>query len=218
MNRHPTSMGIPLALIFALLFGFFAFLIVIGIRTDGARPSSPTTGELTPTTSGPTRPTQISPSKPVGPVRLEPSQVVVSSELSPDHRGDNLIDGDVGTAWRDASLHGDGAVITFTFPKAETVSAVILQGLTVDTEFHRSYRIRQFRLTPGNDSDMLEAEMPDTPEPFRVDLGGVVTSSIRLEVLSTYPAEAGAGEAATEELALAEIEILGRVSLDDTGE
>lgn len=51
--------------------------------------------------------------------------------------------------------------------------------------------------------------MSDTPEAFRVDLGGVTAEVVMIEVISTYAAEPDEVGPATEELAVAEIEILG---------
>lgn len=109
--------GIALGMLVALLV-FFAVLVVLGIRTDQARPSTTTAQGTTLTTMSFTRPTPSITSNPVGPVRLQPAEVVVSSELSEDYGAERLFDGDASTAWRDAFLHGDGAVITIELTRA----------------------------------------------------------------------------------------------------
>lgn len=112
--------GIGLGMLAALLV-FFGVLVVLGIRTDQARPSTTTVQGTTLTTLSSTRPTPSITSSPVGPVSLKPAEVVVSSELSEDYGAERLFDGDASTAWRDASLHGDGAVITIEFERPETI-------------------------------------------------------------------------------------------------
>lgn len=189
---------------------FFAVLVVLGVMREEA-PSTSTTIVTTTTTLPADRPTtSITFGEPVGLVALEPSEIVVSSELSADHTAQRLIDGDASTAWRDDSMHGDEATIELMFEQPVTVFAVVIQGLADDEEFHRSHRMRRFRLSLGSDTGYQEVEMPDTREPFRVDLGGVATSVVTIEVLSTYPSESTGGEPALEELAVAEVVILGK--------
>ena len=200
--------GIGLGMLAALLV-FFAVLVVLGIRTDQARPSTTSMHGTTLTTSSFTRPTPSIASSPVGSMSLQPAEVVVSSELSEDYGAERLFDGDASTPWRDASLHGDGAVITIEFERPETIFAVVIRGLEDDSEFHRSFRMRRFHLDPGKDGLPQEVEMPDTPEAFRVDLGGVTAEVVTIEVISTYAAGPDEVGPATEELAVAEIEILG---------
>jgi hypothetical protein len=206
---RPHGTGIGLGMLAALLV-FFAVLVILGIRTEQARPSITTTihGTVLTTTSV-TRPTPSITSNPVGPVSLQPATVVVSSELSAEYGAERLFDGDASTAWRDASLHGDGTVITLNFERPVTIFAVVIRGLEDDSEFHRSFRIRRFHLDPGKDGLPQEVEMPDAPEAFRVDLGGVAAEVVTIEVISTYTAEPDEVGPATDELAVAEIEILG---------
>ena len=201
------------ALTVALAVGvlFFIGLIVVGIMRSGEMASTATSTSVETTTStvatGAVRP---EPAEPVGPRRLQPTSVIVSSQLSDEHGPDNLFDGDPDTAWRDAGLHGEGAVLAFRFDTPVEVGAVVISGIGDDEEFHRSFRIRDLRLGFGEAGEPREAELPDSPEPYRIDLGGVATDVITLEVLTTYPAEGRGDEPPAEELAVSEVEILGR--------
>ncbi len=89
---------------------------------------------------------------------------------------------------------------------------MVISGLADDRQFHRSFRIRGFRLDFDGAAAPVEGELPDSPEPYRIDLGGIETSVLTLEVLSTYPGETQDGQPPTEELAVSEVEILGRQS------
>ena len=100
--------------------------------------------------------------------------------------------------------------MTFTFDTPVRVDAVVISGIADDAVFHKSDRIRTFRLDPGGGGELVEGEIPDEPDPHRVDLGGVVTSLIVLEVVSTYRGEEHDGDPPTEQLAVAEVEILGQ--------
>lgn len=200
-----------LSVIFAVAMLLFAGLLVAAVWWgEEVSPTStvnePTTSTTAAATSG------IEPAEPVGPRPLQPVRVSASSQLSDDHSPESLVDGDVETAWRDAALHGDDAVLTFKFDGPVEVYAVVISGVGDDREFHRSFRIRDFRLRFGEGAPPVEGELPDSPEPYRIDLGGIETELLILEVLSTYPGEAQDGEPATEELAVGEVEILGRPS------
>ena len=208
-DRGAFSPTVALSVAFAAIFLFFVGLVVAGImRADEVASTSTSVETTTSTTAIAT--TSIEPAEPVGPRRLQPSRVSASSQLSDDHGPENLVDGDVETAWRDAALHGDDAVLTFEFDSPVEVYAVVVSGIADDRDFHRSFRIRGFRLHFGEAAAPVEGELPDSPEPHRIDLGGIETEVMTMEVLSTYPGETQDEEPATEELAVSEIEFLGR--------
>lgn len=210
-GRRPTYSGGVLTVGFGLGLVFMVVLVAIAIGRDESLPSETTVPRVPATsTSSSIPPTQALSSDPVGPRPLQPSGVVASSELSDEYGAENLVDGAVETVWRDASMHGDEAVMTFSFEGAVRVNAIVLHGIPDDEAFHRSYRIRGFRLDPGGGGALVEGEAPDSTEPYRIDLGGVETSVVALEVVSTYPGEPHGDQSATEELAVAEIEILGQ--------
>lgn len=143
------------------------------------------------------------------PQAIEPATVTASSELSSEFTAQNLVDGNTQTPWRDDGLHGDGAVISLSFPEPVRVDAVVITGLPDDEAFHQSYRIRAYRLDVGDGTAIIEGEIPDSPEPFRIEVGGAITPTVTLEVLSTYPGEPHGGQPAAEELAVAELEVIG---------
>lgn len=186
---------------------FFIVLVVLALGREEASPSTTLQAEVaTSTMSEPNTPFA---GDPVGPVPLEPVRVSASSELSPEFGAENVADGDPTTAWRDASRHGEGAALTFSFAEPVSVLAVVIAGLPDDEAFHNSYRIHELSLVTGG-GEVIEDEIPDSPEPFRLQVGNEETHEVTLEVISTYAGEPHGGEPAREELAIGEIEILGR--------
>lgn len=218
-RRQPRSLAVPTSNAARVITGFF---IVAGIflgglviyslpSADPSQPASIVREEVTETTSSAANRNQVAPpGEPAGPRRLVPSRIVVTSALGPDFGGENLIDGSLSTVWRDADLHGDGAAITLTFDQAIVATGLIITPLTDDTAYHVSYRLRHLRIDTGGTQPFLEVEVPDVAAPYRVDLGGLETRQIVLEVVDTYAAVAHGDVPAAEQLAIAEIEILGR--------
>lgn len=207
----PSFSGGVISILFGLAAVLFVVLLVVALGRGDPVPSSTT---ITATSTVPsvdaTTPIETSPRESAAPTVLTPDAVVASSELTEEFQASNLADGDPETVWRDASRRGDGAALTFRFDAPITVTAVVVWGVPNDEAFHQSYRIRRFRLDLGGGAPVVEGEIPDSPEPFRLDLGGVETSAVTLEVVSVYPGEPHDGEAAADELAVAEVELWGR--------
>lgn len=200
----PTGAGVITAGFVAVLV-LMAALVVLSVgRTDEAV----STTLVSPTTIAFVSSASPFVGDPVGPRPVEGAHVSASSELSPEFGAGNLIDGDTATVWRDASRRGEGATVTFSFAEPVTVDAVVVAGNPDDDEFHTGYRVHGVRVVLG-DGEVVEGEIPDSPEPFRIQIGGRETDEVTVEVTSTYPSEPHGGEPGSEELAIGEIEILG---------
>lgn len=208
VRSTPFSGGV-LTLSFVLGLLFLVVLLVIALGED-EDPSPTTVSPTVPATTSTSESAAPFSGDPAGPRSLTPSEVVASSELSTEFAATNLVDGDTDTVWRDASLNGDDALLTFRFDQSVTLDAVVIIGIPDDEAFHRSFRIRGFRLDPGGGAPPVDDEVPDSPAPHRIDLGGIETTGIVLEVLSTHAAESHGEAPAAEELAVAEVEIVGR--------
>jgi hypothetical protein len=208
MGPHAVTVSVVSAVLLGALVVFFAVLAFLGYRMQ--EPVATTTGETVVTTTTLMREPMTSIGGTVGPQILVPEEVVVSSQLDGEYGPENLLDGDPGTAWRDDALHGEGAAIILSFDQPVRLFAVILQGLDDESEFHQSHRIQRFVLNFGGTDGPQEVEVPDSHDPFRIDLGGVTVDRIEISVLSTYPGEAVGSEPAREELAVGEIQILGQ--------
>lgn len=203
--------GVPRSGAGAITAGFVAVLVlmvalvVLSVgRTDEAAPTT----LVSPTTVAPVSSASTFVGDPVGPRPLEGADVSASSELPPEFGAGNLTDGDPATVWRDASRRGEGAAVTFSFPEPVTVVAVVVAGDPDDDAFHTSYRVHGVRVVLGG-GEVVEGEIPDSPEPFRIQVGGRETDEVTVEVTSAYPSEPHGGEPGSEELAIGEIEILG---------
>lgn len=183
VRSTPFSGGV-LTVYFGLGLVFLVVLLVVALGGDDDPPPT-TVSPTVPATTSNSEPAAPFSGDPVGSRSLTPNGVVASSELSTEFAATNLVDGDTDTVWRDASLHGDGALLTFRFDQSVTVDAVVIIGIPDDEAFHRSFRIRGFRLDPGGGAPTVEDQVPDSPDPYRIDLGGIETTGIVLEVLST---------------------------------
>jgi len=133
---------------------------------------------------------------------LLPVAAEASSELSGDFAAANLIDGDPATVWNDSSLNGDGARLTFRFEPAATISAVVFENLSDMVRFRRNYRIREYEISFDPGTSAVTGVLEDSNEAQTVSMPPVVTSTVVINVLSTYPAENVQGAAPFQELAL----------------
>lgn len=193
---------------FVAVLALMVVLVVVSLgRTE--EPAPTTVAPPTTVTTASSASTFVG--DPVGPRPLQPAQVSASSELSPEFGVANLTDGDPATVWRDAARRGEGASVTFSFADPVSVLAVVVAGIPDDVAFHTSYRIHAVKLVLGS-GEVFEGEVPDSPEPFRIQVGGEETDQVTLEVITTYPSEPHSEEAGREELAIGEIEILGSPS------
>lgn len=203
--------GVPRSGTAVITAGFVAVLVLmvaLVVLSIGCTDEAAPTTLVSPTTAASISSATTFVGDPVGPQPLEGAHVSTSSELSPEFEAGNLTDGDPASVWRDASRRGEGATVTFSFAEPVTVIAVVVAGNADDDEFHTSYRAHGVRVVLG-DGEVVEGEIPDSPEPFRIQIGGRETDEVTLEVTSTYPSEPHGGEPGSEELAIGEIEILG---------
>ncbi|NNF64969.1 MAG: discoidin domain-containing protein [Acidimicrobiia bacterium] len=150
------------------------------------------------------------PVEPPGP--LVPDGIEASSELSPDFAPGLMLDGDLTTAWNDASLHGDGATLTFRFATPATFDRLIITNLSDPDRFIRNYRLRGYAISIDGAPPAIVGELQDTPAPQTIELGGAQGSVVTLSVASTFASEATDSGPGFEELAIAEVEFIGRVS------
>ena len=145
------------------------------------------------------------PAAPVTPVAIE-----ASSTSSDGATPAMLIDGDTETVWHDASLHGEGASLTFQFDRQIAFETMTVSNLTDGVRFARNFRVRGFSVEIAGASAPISGELEDTQAPQTIDLGGGVGDSVTIRVTSTYAAESVDGQAPFEELAISEISFTGR--------
>lgn len=190
-----------IAVVLAVVVG--GALIWLAIR-GGDDPEEPGT-EDTSTTS-----TVVEEAAPVQ--EIIPVSVVCSSEYSERLRCENLIDGDTATYWNDNSLRGVGAMFTITFPTAVQLTQVQFWNVADNLSFRRNYRINGVEITP-NDApgvQFVENLNNENTGPLVVSTPTTETTQLVIRITSTHPSEDVGGNAAFDELALAEIRFWGR--------
>lgn len=208
-GRDPVRVGVVVVAVVLILVAGFVILVDVVAETDVAPPSESVEPDPVPSTTEPSAATEdTAPVSPPGPI--VPDAVEASSELSPDFGPGLLVDGDLTTAWNDASLHGDGATLTFRFATPVTFDRLIITNLSDPDRFIRNYRLRAYAISLDGAVQQITGELEDTPDPQVIDLGGVVGSVVTLSVVSTFTAEATDAGPGFEELAIAEVEFIGR--------
>ena len=142
--------------------------------------------------------------------QLIPTSASASSSFSDAFGPQNLIDDDPHSYWNDDSLRGDGAELVLDFPVAAAIERVVIQNVVDETAFTRNYRIRGYEITTDDAASPLTGELTDTQDPQTIQLVTAATTRLTLRVTSTYPAESVDGQTPFDELAVAEVTVLGR--------
>lgn len=208
-ERNPVRVGVAVVAVVLVLVAGLVIIVNGAAESDVVPPSESAESDPVPSTSEPPAATEdTAPVAPPGPIA--PDAVEASSELSPDFGPGLLVDGDLTTAWNDASLHGDGATLTFRFATPATFDRLIVTNLSDPDRFIRNYRLREYTISIDGAAQQITGELEDTPDPQVIELGGVVGSVVTLAVVSTFAAEATDAGPGFEELAIAEVEIIGR--------
>lgn len=140
---------------------------------------------------------------------LIPTSVSASSQLNDSFAASNLIDNDTDTEWQDQNQRGNGATISFTFAQPVRIVSIEVVNLPDDTRFKQNYRIKGYVIVVDDLSIELSGELEDSNEPQRIQVGTVGTTTLTLEVRTTYPAQAVGDKPPFTELALADIRFFG---------
>ena len=209
-GRDPVWVGVAAVAVVLVLIVAFVVVANGAGETDAVPPIESAEPEATAAATEPPGPIEdTAPVTPAGP--LVPDGIEASSELSPDFAPGLMLDGDLTTAWNDASLHGDGATLTFRFSAPTTFERLIITNLSDPDRFTRNYRLREYAISIDGAAPATTGELQDTPAPQTVELGGARGSVVTLTVVSTFAAEATDSGPGFEELAIAEVEFIGSV-------
>ena len=170
--------------------------------TEATDPSSTTTTS----TAAPTAQTT-----PVN-EQLAVADVRASSRFNDSLGPLNVVDGDAGTYWNDASAQGVDAELTFVFDAPVMLTEVVVQNVVDATAFARNYRVRGYEIVVGG-VPVAAGELADTQDAQRIGLVTPTTvSEVTLRVVSTFAGTAVGSLAAFDELAIAEVEFYGMAS------
>ena len=170
--------------------------------TEATDPSSTTTTS----TAAPTAQTT-----PVN-EQLAVADVRASSSFNDSLGPLNVIDGDAGTYWNDASALGVDAELTFVFDAPVMITEVVVQNVVDASAFARNYRVRGYEVVVGG-VPVAAGELADTQDAQRIGLATPTTATeVTFRVISTFAGTAVGGLAAFDELAIAEVEFYGMAS------
>lgn len=139
-----------------------------------------------------------------------------SSELGEAWSCDKMFDGDVTTAWNDASLAGVGATIDVTFPATYALHSVVVTNIQDDElRFLRNFRVASINITTDDNAVGKLTLLPDDPGPHTIDFQTFGSRTVTIEVKTTFDAapqidaENGEELRAFSELVVAELEFYG---------
>ncbi len=159
------------------------------------------------TTAGSTGSTVPTPG--VETVKVVPNRVVPSAQLS-DFPASNLIDTDQLTMWQ-VGQEGVGATVTFFFEQPVSLERIEFLNLADPEGFRRNFRIRDIRIIPDDTTRAVVTALQDIQELQVIPIQTTSTLSLRIEVTSTFPAEAVGDLSPFKELAIQDIAFFGQV-------
>lgn len=173
------------------------------IRDDGeTSPDDTAAGDGTTTSVTQAAPTDEA-------VLLRATEVRASSQLSA-YPATNLIDDDPSTEWQDNAQRGVGAALEFLFEPGVALERIEIVGLPDPVRFKRNFRVNGYRLRIDDLPEPIVGSLADTQEVQTIEIETDNSTSVRLEVTSTYPAEAVGPQQPFNELAIQEIRFYGR--------
>lgn len=143
-------------------------------------------------------------------VQLTANRVVPSAQLS-GFPADNLIDADPTTMWQ-VGQEGVGATLTFFFPEPVALERIEFKNISDQESFLRNFRVRGLRISPDDTTRPTVVELANTREVQPVAIQTELTRTVRIEVTSTYPAEAVGDLQPFKELAIEDIKFFGSVA------
>jgi hypothetical protein len=143
-------------------------------------------------------------------VQLTANRVVPSAQLS-GFPADNLIDADPTTMWQ-VGQEGVGATLTFFFPEPVALQRIEFKNISDQEGFLRNFRARGLRISPDDTTRPTIIELANTRDVQPVAIQTELTRTVRIEVTSTYPAEAVGDLQPFKELAIEDIKFFGSVA------
>lgn len=145
-------------------------------------------------------------------VELTANRVVPSAQLS-GFPADNLIDSDPSTMWQ-VGQEGVGATLTFFFPEPVALERIEFKNISDEAKFLQNFRVRGLRISPDDTTRPTIVELANTRDVQPVAIQTTLTKTVRIEVTSTYPAEAVGDQQPFKELAIEDIKFFGTVVSD----
>lgn len=138
-----------------------------------------------------------------------PISCTASSSLDMGFTCENLYDGSP-LSWQDKSLKCEEATLEFTFSQDYFIEFITFDNLIDSKSFTRNFKARDILITSDEEDFSVEKELENLNNASQwIDLN-TTTSTLTINILSTYPGEELNGTPAFQECAIQEIQFYGR--------
>ncbi|MCP4223769.1 MAG: hypothetical protein GY773_10540, partial [Actinomycetia bacterium] len=101
--------------------------------------------------------------------------------------------------------------LTLFFPEPVALQRIEFKNLTDETKFLQNYRARGVRISTDDTTRPTIVELANTRDVQPVAIQTDLTNWVRIEVTSTYPAEAVGDQQPFKELAIEDLKFFGSV-------
>ncbi len=146
---------------------------------------------------------------PVAVVEQRPTDVRASAQLADSYADSNLIDGDLSTEWQ--ANHADTLTIEFTWAQPVQIEYLQIFNIEDQDRFLRNYRIKGYKITtddlPGVENRNTLKDQAGGPQ--KIDIASINTTSLTIEILTTFESQALGGEVPFNEVVVAEVKFWG---------
>ena len=163
--------------------------------------------EAAPTTTSSTTTTTIA-----NVIEITPTDVSASAAIADTYADSNLIDDNLETEWQ--ANQGDSLSVVFRWAQPVKIEYLEIYNITDQSRFLRNYRIEGYNITVDDLPGVTYRNTLDDRAggPQRNEIASIETTTLTLEVLSSYASQALDGEIAFSELVVAEVKFFGTPS------
>jgi hypothetical protein len=142
-------------------------------------------------------------------VEIKPTDVTASAAIADTYADSNLIDDDFNTEWQ--ATASDSLSVVFRWAQPVHIEYLEIYNIDDQNRFLRNYRIEGYNITvddlPGVTYRNTLRDQAGGPQ--RIEIASIETTSLTLEILSSYASQALDGEIAFSELVVAEVKFFG---------
>ena len=144
-------------------------------------------------------------------IEIRPTDVTASAAIAETYSDSNLIDDDLETEWQ--ATASDSLSVVFRWAQPVHIEYLEIYNIIDENRFLRNYRIEGYNITvddlPGVTYRNTLNDQSGADGPQRIEIASIETTTLTLEILSSYASQALSGEIAFSELVVAEIKFWG---------
>jgi hypothetical protein len=191
-----TPGGRALSVLAAAVLVVALVALVVNVFRGGDDTATSTTTSSTTTTAAPSV------------IEMAPTEVR-GPQLGEAYAVSNLTDGSLETEWQ--ANHTEDLTVEFRWAQPVRIQYIEIFNIQDQDRFLRNYRIEGYNITvddlPGvTYGSTLKDQAADAQ---RIEIASIETTTLTLEIVSSYPSQAVSGQPAFEELVVAEIRFFG---------